>query len=1479
MRASSRQQRMHNVHTRGVRGILPIRSGRATLRASAGATRGCPASNRLGRRNHSKSKSAPQTHRSTTLSHERTLLIGPTKPPRTVPPAPPQHAITKALAPPNITPFPSHASIEFQHQVFGAPGSLDPPVSVDRHHRLPASVVTFCQDKSAASQPQTGSLAIMSSGAGGGPEAVDEASSLLPANHSSQPRRESFSIGRLINPFRGSAGSAGSAGAQRATDPQQYQYDARRPSNAWTPTSPNAPQNAQRRRNNNNNNKFPRSVTFDSPHSSFPPGPKQDRSRVTSYHPPSNNRSHGMDDDNDSGYDIERQGSGWNRRSVNSSAFSHLEGRSYRFQPSQDTASLATSLVPGSYTATSSSIRDETAQLAGMIMSDDEAQGSTSDSHMSHIYDIGEGDEEPSPPAQLFPPRAKDAADFSPTTSPIASLGVQAGPSNLTRAMAASHQTSPQSAKSSLRSEDDGSQATPRVTSFLGLSQPVATPQNLAEEDELEDKSLGAGLAAASPANESRPLSRSRSRSSARRTSRSHPASADRSVSRDRQESETGQSSFSQFSTSEQQQRAGIGYGALAQAEQSVFEAEHGIPRQPRRASHHPPEPQKTLNPFWTMVPKGWRPGEGEYPIRSLNPAQHVHDFIQSVRGITWKSAAEASVEPIRLIPAVILGMLMNVLDGVSYGMIMFPAAYPIFANFGGDGVSMFFVTCILSQLVYTLGGSIFKGGNGSMMIEVVPFFHILVRIIIEELGDENPQAVIATTMVAFALSSVLTGLAFLLLGALRLGVLIGFFPRHILVGCIGGVGIFLIETGLEVCSRLQSEDGFQYNLDTLRYFFQSGHMVALWLPPLLLAVLLRVITSRFHHPLIFPGYFLMIPVVFYVVASGFLGIPIQHLRDDGWVFDIGESASKAAFYRFYTYFDFGQTSWRALWATMPTQLAMVFFGILHVPLNVPALGVSINEDNVETDRELVAHGISNMLAGLIGVVPNYLCYVNSVLFYRVGGGSRLSGLMLAGGTAIIMIAGPGTISYLPIMIVGALIFVLGIDLAKEALYDTVGRVNGWEYLTIWVIVIVMTYWDFVIGILAGIIIACCFFVVQTSRRKTVRAILDGSVARSTVRRHMTQRHFLDEVGTQTQIIKLQGFLFFGTINSVENLIRRALDIAAWNQNPIRFLIVDYTLVSGVDFSAAEAFLRINRLLMAKGVLLVFCGLNPDSDVGVALRSVDLWADRSENLEVFANLNEALEWTENEYLRGMYASSLMAAKAFGKASLAAEGGLTVPDQKRKPAFVLDHSVENSPRRHHLHEAAKTAVRSERTTPISEIVPTLPTEAKEGDSAIPAVKAAAGQPLPLLGITFRAYLQGPTGVAEEEFFTQLVPYFVQVRKGKGEVLWSRGDVADGMYLIEKGIVKARYDFPQEQYEINEAMLAGTIAGELTFLSRKERNTTAYADTDCTLWMIDQDKLEAMHSERPQVYQRFVEVLLRVAGDEQESIMSYLVSRLS
>ena len=75
--------------------------------------------------------------------------------------------------------------------------------------------------------------------------------------------------------------------------------------------------------------------------------------------------------------------------------------------------------------------------------------------------------------------------------------------------------------------------------------------------------------------------------------------------------------------------------------------------------------------------------------------------------------------------------------------------------------------------------------------------------------------------------------------------------------------------------------------------------------------------------------------------------------------------------------------------------------------------------------------------------------------------------------------------------------------------------------------------------------------------------------------------------------MKLAGYLFFGTIVGVESKVRSMLQ-DQFQSRPIRFLVLDLYNVDGVDFSAAEAFTRINRILKAKGVELVICGVRMD---------------------------------------------------------------------------------------------------------------------------------------------------------------------------------------------------------------------------------------------------------------------------------------------
>ena len=79
-----------------------------------------------------------------------------------------------------------------------------------------------------------------------------------------------------------------------------------------------------------------------------------------------------------------------------------------------------------------------------------------------------------------------------------------------------------------------------------------------------------------------------------------------------------------------------------------------------------------------------------------------------------WHNAVLPSA---KTIPSVILGLLLNILDALSYGFILFPLGSEIFSATGPDGIAIFYVSCIVSQLVYSCGASIFKGGVGSEMV------------------------------------------------------------------------------------------------------------------------------------------------------------------------------------------------------------------------------------------------------------------------------------------------------------------------------------------------------------------------------------------------------------------------------------------------------------------------------------------------------------------------------------------------------------------------------------------------------------------------------------------------------------------------------------------------------------------------------------------------------------------------------------------
>lgn len=525
-------------------------------------------------------------------------------------------------------------------------------------------------------------------------------------------------------------------------------------------------------------------------------------------------------------------------------------------------------------------------------------------------------------------------------------------------------------------------------------------------------------------------------------------------------------------------------------------------------------------------------------------------------------------------------------------------------------------------------------------------------------------------------------------------------------------------------------------------------------------------------------------------------------------------------------------------------MLALTFFGILHVPINVPALALNCGEDHADLDKELRLHGYSNFLSGCFGSIQNYLVYANTVFFMRSGGNSRLAGYMLAVLTFGVMIIGPSLIGFIPVMMVGCLIFDLGFELLLEAVWLPRKKLKLAEYLTVIVIVLVMGMHDFVVGIGVGILLAFVSLIIQTSRVSAIRADYSGDIVTSTVRRHPSQHRYLNEVGRQIYIVKLTGYLFFGTIVSVEEKIRGLLDDSAFSKQPIKFLILDMWHVSGLDYSAGEAFNTISRLLDKKDVILVLSGVDGESQLGRTLRAVGLGQDGIEVM-MLPNLNSALESCENELLKTLYArqEELNSTKRLATASL------DVPETKRSSFASFDPPF-NSPRRSHLAEAARDTL-------------------NRADVQRPTKWQSFKEPLRLM-------LQIFQGLSDknEDFWFKASSYFVRKEFPAGTVLFRRGEQANGFYLVEQGILRAEYDLPQGW--LCESIVAGTTCGELPFFSETDRTATALVEKDCVVWLMDRESWEEVQRKEPEVGRELLRVSLKLTSERMSSITSYILT---
>lgn len=135
--------------------------------------------------------------------------------------------------------------------------------------------------------------------------------------------------------------------------------------------------------------------------------------------------------------------------------------------------------------------------------------------------------------------------------------------------------------------------------------------------------------------------------------------------------------------------------------------------------------------------------------------------------------------------------------------------------------------------------------------------------------------------------------------------------------------------------------------------------------------------------------------------------------------------------------------------------------------------------------------------------------------------------------------------------------------------------------------------------------------------------------------------------------------------------------------------------------------------------------------------------------------------------------------------------------------------------------------------------------------------SAPQPLPLLVQTFASYPDSPPAT----FYTTLARHFVRRDVSTNEILWRQGEPADALYIIEAGSLRATYAYHDDREWIQETMVAGTVAGDLSMLSGTARNATVVVERPGTLWALDEKGLKGMYADDEEKAREFVRVVMK------------------
>jgi SulP family sulfate permease len=557
--------------------------------------------------------------------------------------------------------------------------------------------------------------------------------------------------------------------------------------------------------------------------------------------------------------------------------------------------------------------------------------------------------------------------------------------------------------------------------------------------------------------------------------------------------------------------------------------------------------------------------------------------------------------------------MLVALPSSIAYGILIFSA---LGASFTGQAA----LAGILGTICLSMVAGLFGGTNKLVTAPAAPAATILAVFVTDQIASGSPPEQVHLMV---CLVGGIAGIFQFIFGNIGGGKLIKYVPYPVIAGYLSAVGILLIKGQL---NRLL---GVPKSVEFLPMISQ----ISQWNPinvavggVTLIAMFITSKTARKIPPAIIS---LTLGVGTFFLIGSMMEPSLLNLEGNKYV--VGNIIPKEG------------GVWKAV--------TMHWDDLTHIPYSkipsilIPALSLAflLSIDTLKTslvldamtqtrhdsNKELIGQGLANLFSSIFGGVPGAGTMGPTLVNVSSGAKTPSSSVLVGVFSLIVLVLFANYLAWIPVPAQAAILIFVGIRMVDFKSVQLIRfRATQFDFFVILAVVMTAIFTSLLMAGGVGIFLAIFLFLREQTRFSVVRRKYLGNQKFSKKRRVPSEAEVLSSHGGKSLVLELQGQLFFGTTDQLFTIVESYLKTCD-------YFTFDMRRIQSIDYTAVNMLKQIAQRIKSKNQKLIMSSvpmsLPSGQDLKAYLHNLGLSEEKS-GIIFFNNIDEALEWVENDIL-------------------------------------------------------------------------------------------------------------------------------------------------------------------------------------------------------------------------------------------------------